>query len=148
MRACIAAVALVAMMLALASSVSAGSNGKWGKGLLSEQVEFEPTSDPALSGDMNYCPDSGEFIFDFHAQGFTNDVKYSLICYNDDSEIPFLLGYGRICSSPECPDEDGIHIRDTLASWPGIIDATICLVDNKDNVYLTSIGTFDLSGPS
>ena len=145
MRVCIAAVALVTMMLALSASVSASPKGTWGKGVLSETVEFT-ASDPALSGYMYYCPDSVEFIFDFHGYGFTEDVKYSLICYEDDPAESFELGSGRICKN--CPTGDGIHIKDILTSWPGMSDATICLVDNKSVVFLTSTDTFDLSGPS
>ena len=134
-------------MMAFASTASAGPNGGWGKGLLSVYVPFN-SDNSDYTGYMNYCPDSTEFIFDFHAFGVPDGMEYTLICYQDLPEDPFPLGTPRtgqyVCT-------DGIHIKDTLLSWPGMNSATVLLVsgdlDPDDwTVYMTATNV-DLSGP-
>lgn len=143
MKACIIAVALAVAMLALAPLASAGPNGGWGKGLLSATVDFDANV-VGVSGYMYYCPDATEFIFDFHGYGFTDDVTYDLICYEDTPDEYTLLGSAGICL--ECPTGDGVHIKGTLTQWPEMDDATVCLVSGS-TVYLTSSESVDLSGP-
>lgn len=142
MKACVAAVALIVTMLALAVSVSAGPKGGWGKGLLSETVEFTADGE-GESGNMSYCPDAAEFQFNFHGLYFADDHYYSLICYEDDPADGVLLGSAGVCQYCE---DGGVHIKDTWESWPGIEAATIILVDEESVVYLTSTTTVDLSG--
>ena len=133
-------------MMAFASTAAAGPNGGWGKGLLSVSVSFDP--EDSAYGYMNYCPDSTEFIFDFHAQGIPDGVDYTLICYQDSPEDPFPLGTPRT-GQYECTD--GIHIKETLWPWPGMNSATVLLVsgdlDPDDWTVYLSATNVDLSGP-
>ena len=114
--------AVIAVMLAIAPMVSAGPKGGWGKGLLSETLLF--TAEEAY-GYMYWNPYGSDFQYDFHGRCLEAGVVYYLICYEGDpgaEPAVFLeLGWCPVCA------KGGVHIKGVM-SWPGLDDATVCLV--------------------
>jgi len=145
------AVALVAGVLAIAPLVSAGQNGGWGKGLLSNTLLFHVDSADEPAGYMYWSPDTPDFKYDFHGYYLDVGTVYYLICYAgeplDEPDNPVDLGWCPACS------EGGVHIKGEI-TWPELEDATICLVpesymdgseDWNSSEYQISEDTIDLN---
>ena len=145
-------IAVIAGMLAIAPLASAGPNGGWGKGLLSETLLFYVGTAEEADGFMYWNPDGAEFKYDFHGYYLESGVVYYLICYEgepDDEPAEFVeLGWCPVC------DYGGVHIKGVMP-WPGLEDATVCLVPEtyegfggsepwSPEDYLMSDGTVDL----
>jgi len=115
---------LVALVM-LAPAVSAGPNGGWGKGLLSETLLFCVGDSDVPSGYMYWSPETADFVYDFHGYYLDAGTVYYLIAFEGDpAEAPgeyTLLGTGVAC------DLNGLHIKGVVA-WPCLEAATVCLV--------------------
>lgn len=120
----IALVMLVAMFM-LAPAVSAGPNGGWGKGLLSETLEFCVGDSNVPSGFMYWSPETADFMYDFHGYYLDASTCYYLIAYggspDDEPTEPLELGSMVVC------EYLGVHIKGAI-DWPDLTGATVCLV--------------------
>lgn len=118
--------AVIAVMLAIAPMVSAGKNGGWGKGLLSDTLLFYVGTAEEPGGYMYWSPDTSEFKYDFHGYYLESGVVYYLICYEGEpGEEP--AGFTQLGWCPACIDYEGVHIKGVM-DWPGLEDVTVCLV--------------------
>jgi len=145
------AVALVAGVLAVAPLVSAGQNGGWGKGLLSDTLLFSVDSAAEPAGYMYWSPDTPDFKYDFHGYYLDVGTVYYLICYEGEPLDEPTGGFVDLGWCPAC-SEGGVHIKGEIA-WPGFEDATVCLVPESyiygsepwsPSEYQMSDGTIDL----
>lgn len=125
MRMYVMALAAVVAVLMLAPAVSAGPNGGWGKGLLSETMLFYVGDSDTPSGYMYWNPETDDFKYDFHGYDLAAGAVYYLIAFEGQpDETPddyVVLGQATAC------DYLGVHIKGIIA-WPGLADATVCLV--------------------
>lgn len=149
MRKCLMASAVLVAAVMMAPVVSAGPGGGWGKGLLSETLEFCVGESNVPDGFMYWSPETGDFIYDFHGYYLDVGVVYYLIAFEGDPSVApddyVLLGAREAC------DLNGVHIKGIISPWPGLLAATVCLVPNSyegfggDEGWMPS--TYQLAGP-
>jgi len=125
LRKCLIALALLVSVLMMAPAVSAGPNGGWGKGLLSETLMFYVDDSDVVSGYMYWSPETALFQYDFHGYYLDAGTTYHLIAFEGDAEDG-PGDYVSLGSVMAC-EYLGVHIKGAIA-WPCFTEATVCLV--------------------
>ncbi|UCE81160.1 MAG: hypothetical protein JSV94_01650 [Methanobacteriota archaeon] len=126
---CITVAVLTATMLAMAPLVSAGPNGGWGKGLLSETpllFYVGDADDPAGYMYWYVNSETDELKYDFHGYYLEVGMVYYLIYYDGEPGEDPDDEFDSLGSKVAC-DYEGVHIKG-VESWPEIDGKTICLV--------------------
>ena len=125
LKKCLVAFALLIATFVLLPAVSAGPNGGWGKGLLSETLLLYVDDSDVPSGYLYWSPKTADFQYDFHGYYLDVGTTYYLIAYEGlPGEEP--VDYTELGSGVAC-EYLGVHIKDVVA-WPHIDGATVCLV--------------------
>lgn len=132
MRKYLVCAGIIAAVLVCAPIASAGGpNGGWGKGLLSETLEFYEGSAAVADGYMFWASDTVDFIYDFHGYYLDEGVVYYLICFeqagDEEPEEFTVIGSASVCDDPLML---GVHIKGVM-DWSVMDGATVCLVPDS-----------------